>query len=164
MLLMAMDRAYTADYKLVFANEAVKGTYYCPSCNGILIFCQGENRVSYFRHKSENSKAVKEACELYSRNFSGNSIYDNELRARQKVRLALLKRVAEFQFELKFPLLNQMQNNNQYITFSIEEVKDCVIHSIHLHPSRKKLNYSVPLLGRYMIRSSDEILEKKWGY
>lgn len=164
MLLMAMDRAYTADYKLVFANEAVKGkNYFCPACNGILHFYPGTTNAPHFRHSKGVPKVVKEACELYSQGLGENSIYENEIRARQKVRLALLKNEGEFQFELKFPLLNQMLNTNQYITYSIEEIIECVIHSIQLHSSRKKLNYSVPLIGRYTIRSSDEILERKLG-
>lgn len=161
---MAMDRAYTLDYKLIFANEAVKGRkYFCPACKGVLHYYPGIKNAPHFRHSKGVPKVVKDACELYSRGLDENSIYDNESRARQKTRLVLLKNDEEFQLELKFPLLNQMLNKNQYIIYSIEEVKECVIHSIHLHSSRKKLNYSVPLIGRYTIRSSDEILERKLG-
>lgn len=161
---IAMDRAYTSEYKLIFANEASKGRkYFCPACNGTLHFYPGKLNAPHFRHSKGVPERVKAACELYTQGLGENSIYDNEFRVRKNVRLVLLKNDKEFQFELKFPVLNQMLSANQYITYSIEEIKDFVLHSVHLHPSRKKLYYSVPLKGRYSINCSDEILERKLG-
>lgn len=163
-LFMAMDRAYTAEYKLIFAREAIKGKkYFCPACNGKLIFCSGDFNAPHFRHSNGTQKELAIACELYSRGLGEDSSYENEIRARQSIRIVLNKMDDIFKFELKFPILNQPLNSISYFQYTVNGIKDLVIHSTHLHTSRRFLNYSVPLNGRYGINCSDEILERKLG-
>lgn len=85
-----MNIAYTADYQLITTQDAVKGRrYFCPSCNEALHFYPGRKNTPHFRHGKGVSDEVKAVCELYSQSVGEYSMYDQELKARQRVRLVL---------------------------------------------------------------------------
>lgn len=163
-----MDIAYSADYKIISAQNAVKGRrYYCPVCNGELHFFPGKKNAPHFRHGKDVPSEVKDNCELYSQNFGEFHIYDEEISARQRVRLILEKNGDEYRFSLKFPLIKkvylEMQLNNLYFSYRCKQIKELDLNTVKLLPTRKMNDVMVPLLERYSLVASNEQYEKKLG-
>lgn len=161
-----MNIAYSADYKIVFAANAIKGRrYYCPVCNGKLHFYPGKKNVPHFRHGKGVSKEVKNNCELYSAKFSEFNMYDQEFEASQGVRLVLEKNNSEYSFSLKFPLIKKfhsdMQIHNLYFSYKCKQLKNFELNTVNLLPTRKLNCIPVPLLEKYSLVSSDEQYERK---
>ncbi|MBH0166753.1 hypothetical protein IHV12_17670 [Fictibacillus sp. 7GRE50] len=165
-----MDRAYTADYQLIKANEAFKGrSYFCPICNGTLHFYPGTTNVPHFRHGKGVPEEIKTNCELYSQGFGESSLFDEELLARQRVRLVLNKIDQEYMFQLKFPIIRQSNVNvnihidNLYYTYQCREIPELKLNSVRLLPTRKASEEEVPLLDRYTFICSNHLYEKRLG-
>lgn len=163
-----MDRAYTADYQLIKAENAVKGRkYFCPACNGELHFYPGTINIPHFRHGKGVPKEVKDACELYSQNLDERNMYDQEYIARQSVRLVINEYNGEYQFELKFPLLQQsnirMQNNDMYFNYHCEQIPDFQFNTVRLLPARQDCEIEVPLLSKYTFYCTNQRYEKMLG-
>lgn len=163
-----MDIAYSADYQLITTQDAVKGRrYFCPLCNGALHFYPGKRNTPHFRHGKGVPDEVKAACELYSQGVGEYSMYDQELRARQKVRLVLKKEGQDYMFQLNFPLIKQfnvnMQLQNLYYTYYCEQIPDFEFNTIRLLPARAASEHEVPLLGKYRLYCSNERYEKIVG-
>lgn len=163
-----MDIAYSADYKFVSAQNAVKGRrYYCPVCSGELHFYSGRKNTPHFRHGKGVPSEVKENCELYSQNFGEFSIYDEEFSAQQKVRLLLEKSDNIYKFSLKFPLLKkvylEMQLKNLYFSYHCKQIKDFELNTVRLLPTRKMNEIKVPLLEQYSLIASNEQYERRIG-
>ncbi|WP_411738909.1 hypothetical protein [Peribacillus sp. S4] len=163
-----MDRAYTADYQLITALQAIKGRlYFCPRCNGALHFYPGTKNTPHFRHGKGVPEEVKAACELYSQSLGEYTMYDQELAARQRVRLVLKKQDEEYIFQLKFPLINQlnvnMQRHNMYYTYHCEQISEFQLNTVRLLPARPACEQDVPLLARYTFKCTNERYEKMLG-
>lgn len=163
-----MNVAYTADYKIISAKQAVKGqSYFCPVCNGKLQFFSGKINIPHFRHGKGVSNETKAYCELYSKNFEEHTMYEYEYSARQKVRLLLAKNEEGYVFSLKFPLIKQenvnMLTNNLYFSYQCKQLLEFKLNTVHLLLSRKNNEYVVPLLKKYSLFSSNEQYEKMLG-
>lgn len=161
-----MNVAYSANYRLITAREAIKGRkYFCTVCNNDVIFCHGEKRIPYFKHTHNNPGEID--CEFYSKSVSANSIYEDEFSARQKIRLAIERLDDEYQFKLIFPLIKSQylknQLKNSYFSYRCKEVDDFDLNVVHLLPSRKRNDEIVPLLDYYSISSTNDRFEKYWG-
>ncbi|MGE6755530.1 hypothetical protein ACQKFO_19115 [Rossellomorea sp. NPDC071047] len=150
-----MDRAYTADYQLIKAVDAVKGRkYFCSFCNSELHFYPGTKNKPHFRHGKHVPKEVKDTCELYSQNLGDYSLQEQEIVAQQCVRLELKKQNNDYQFELVFPLIQQseaikMQQNNMYFTYYCEQLTAFKLNTVLMLPARKHCSFAAPLLNRY---------------
>lgn len=163
-----MDIAYSADYQIILAGNAVKGRrYYCPVCNGILHFYPGKTNAPHFRHSQSVPVEIRNSCELYSQNFGAASIYEDEFLARQKVRLVVEKLEDEYIFKLKFPLIKQadlqMQLNNLYFSYQCKQINNFNLNTVQLLPTRKTNEVAVPLLELYSIVATNENYERRLG-
>lgn len=163
-----MDKAYTADYKLITTQQAVKGKkYFCPICNGALHFYPGTKNTPHFRHGKGVPEEVKANCELYSQGLGGYNMYNQEFIARQKVRLVLYKKDEDYTFHLKFPLIQKSfvnaQLNNIYFTYHCQEIPEFQFNTVRLLPVRSDCVQKVSLLGRYTINCTNERYEKALG-
>jgi hypothetical protein len=163
-----MDRAYSADYQLINAQQAIKGrSYFCPICNGALHFFPGTKNTPHFRHGKGVPEEIKAACELYSQSLVESTMYDQEFLACQGVRLVLKKKDNEYIFQLKFPLIKQsnvnMQRYNMYYTYHCEEISEFQLNTVRLLPARPASEQEVPLLCRYTFKCTNERYEKMMG-
>lgn len=163
-----MDKAYTSDYQLIGAKDAVKGRrYFCPNCAGILHFYLGNKQISHFRHARGVPDYQKEACELYSNKLGEGSIYNQEIAAKQSIRLIIEKSSNCYIFKVKFPIVRQeflqMQIQNKYFSYHCQEIKHFDLNTVRLLPSRAKCEEEVKLLGRYTFTCTNETYEEELG-
>ncbi|MFS0876110.1 hypothetical protein [Solibacillus isronensis] len=163
-----MDIAYSADYQIISAQNAVKGRrYFCPVCNSTLHFYPGKTNAPHFRHSHSVPVEIRNSCELYSQNFGAASIYEDEFLARQNVRLVVGKIDDEYIFKLKFPLIKQaylqMQMNNLYFSYQCKQIHDFNLNTVQLLPTRKMNEVVVPLLELYSIVATNENFEIRLG-
>ena len=162
-----MDKAYNSEYCIINARDAVSGkNYYCPVCNGKLHFYPGRKRIPHFRHSKEVPREQKEHCELYTIT-NAYSLLQEEIFARQRIRIVIENEKDNFVFKMKFPLIRShlldMQINDKYFNYFCNELNDFLLNSIHLLPSRSNNDVKVPLLRKYTFKSSNEQYEKILG-
>lgn len=163
-----MDKAYTSDYQLINAKDAVPGRkYFCPSCNGEFNYYPGTKNTSHFRHKESVPKAIKDACELYTNNLGEHSIYEKEFTAQQSVRLVLVQKNDKYIFKLKFPLINQiamkMQNQDLYFNYHCLQLPSFRLNTVNLLPVRQNNEIEVPLISKYTFNCTNQKYEKMLG-
>src|SRR5690606_20331952 len=143
-----MDRAYTSEYLLIDARDAVSGKkYFCPVCDGKLNFYPGKKISAHFKHARGVPKEQKEQCELYTIT-NAYSLLQEEIFARQRIRIVIENEKDNFVFKMKFPLIRShlldMQINDKYFNYFCNELNDFLLNSIHLLPSRSNNDVKVP--------------------
>ncbi|MDN7228187.1 competence protein CoiA family protein [Planococcus sp. N064] len=162
-----MDKAYTSEYYIVDARDAVSGkNYYCPNCNGKLHFYPGRQRIPHFRHSKGVPREQKELCELYTRSNTYSLLHE-EFVARQQIRMVIEKENNNFVFKMKFPIIQRnlldLQIYDKYFNYYCVEINDFSLNSINLLPSRLNNDVKISLLRKYTFKSSNEQYEKILG-
>lgn len=163
---MPMDRAYTADYRLIFTNEAKKGkTYFCPSCNGVLDFYPGKYNKPHFRHKRGVPEEIRQACELYSPTLSTFNNFEQEELANQQVRLVVMPNNSSYNFFLRFPCIeskftSRVIYDDLYFTYYCDEIENLNLNNKNLLSSINECLMEVPLKESYTFTCDNLKYEK----